>query len=115
MDSSDAPPHCTYTFGRQIVSIHDMANCDTMVVAKWRGPLQICQASTLFGVSSMFFRMDSECMHQMRDVPTWQAMASPPCFALISMKLSMTVCMASSQLMRCHPGSSPLGFVRFMG
>ena len=86
-----------------------------MVVAKWRGPLQICQASTLFGVSSMFFRMDSECMHQMRDVPTWQAMASPPYCCLIFMKLSTTDCMASSHVTRCQPGSSPFGFVRFMG
>ena len=25
------------------------------------------------------------------------------------------VCIASSHVMRCQPGSSPLGFVRFMG
>ena len=92
-----------------------MANCDTMVVAKWRGPLQICQASTLFGVSSMFFRMDSECMHQMRDVPTWQAMASPPCFALMSMKLSTMDCMASSTS-ALPAGLLAFGFgSRFMG
>ena len=98
-----------------MVSIQDMANCDTMVVAKWRGPLQICHASMLFGVSSMFFRMDSECMHQMREVPTWQAIDSPPYLPLISMKLLMMVSIASSHVMRCQPGSSPLGLVRFMG
>ena len=98
-----------------MVSIQEQPKPETMVPAKWRGPLQICQASMLFGVSSMFFRMDSECMHQMRDVPTWQAMDSPPYLFVISRRLSTMVSSASSQEMRTQPGSSPLGFVRFMG
>ena len=99
-----------------MVSIHDIENVEVISVAKWRGPLQICQASRLFGVSNRVFRTDSACMHQMREVPTSRAMASPPYCSLISCILVTMVSMASSQEMRTQPGSlSPLGFVRFMG
>ena len=39
----------------------------------------------------------------------------PPYWSMISVNFSPMVSMASSQLMRTQPGSSPLGFVRFMG
>ena len=42
-------------------------------------------------------------------------MAAPPCFAWMAMKWATLDCMASSHEMRCQPGSSPFGFVRFMG
>ena len=55
-------------------------------------------------------------MHQMREVPTSSAMASPPYWSWISFILVQMVSMASSQLIRTQPGSlSPLGLVRFMG
>ena len=99
-----------------MVSIHDIENVEVISVAKWRGPLQICQASRLLGVSNSDLMTDSECMHQMRDVPTEHVMASPPYCSLISCILVTMVSMASSQLMRTQPGStSPLGLVRFMG
>jgi len=54
-------------------------------------------------------------MHQMRPVPPMVNNDSPPYFALtFSMPLTM-VSSASSQLIRCQPGSSPFGCVRFMG
>ena len=42
-------------------------------------------------------------------------MPVPPYFSLTSANFSADSFMASSQLMRSQPGSSPLGRVRFMG
>ena len=42
-------------------------------------------------------------------------MDCPPYRSMICWNFSPMVCIASSHVMRCQPGSSPLGFVRFMG
>ena len=78
MDISDAPPQATYTSGCATVSIQLSAKLDTMRVAMWRGPLQICHACTMLGESHRYMPFDAPNMHHTRDVPHMPNSDSPP-------------------------------------
>ena len=98
------------------MAIQLWAKLDTISVAKWRGPLQICQACTMLGESHSHMPLAEPNMHHTREVPAMPNSDSPPYLACSSSSLLTTVEMASSQLMRCQPGSSlSLGLVRFKG
>ena len=54
MEISEAPPQETKTRGRSVVAIQEYAYSETISVAMWRGPLQICQAVTALCVPTIW-------------------------------------------------------------